>query len=153
MNKDTILAIIVGFGLGLLVAFSFVSLPSFLKKGFQLQFQLPHLSFLSFQKGTPSSSIPSTAPPTSKLVITGPESGSISASNKITLTGNTKPGNTIIVNTNLEDKVLPASPNGSFQIDLKLSEGINDISVSSYQNSETPPDSQDINISYTPEKF
>lgn len=148
MKKDTPAAIFVGFILGLFVAFLIINFPTLMKKGIIFNFQLPKFSLN--QKNQNIS--PSATPTVSKLEITSPQPNSISSKDKLTLTGRGKAGSTLIVDSNLEDKVITIGNDGNFKVDITLSEGPNDLLITSYINSQTS-DSQNLSVSYTPEKL
>lgn len=152
MKKETIMAIGIGFLLGFIVAFIFISLPSITKNGFQFTWKLPRFS-LGPSRNTPKNNIPPTPTPVQTLTIASPTNESIAPNKTITIKGKAPAGATIIINTYTADIATKAQTDGAYRADIALSEGSNYIQVTSIQDNNQMPDTKNILVSYTSEKL
>jgi len=124
MKKDVVVAVVVGFILGAVVAVGFVNLPKLLQKGTQLAADVPSSKI--------SPTISPTLTPSAGLIVTEPTNESIVAKNSVNIIGKTKANNTLVAVSDLDGVIKTASDDGSFSIPFKLSEGGNKIYIASY---------------------
>lgn len=143
LGKETILAGVAGFALGLLAAWAVWSLPQFLPK-----------------KQEPTTITEETTPPAEEpkaeafsLTLTQPENEAISSTDKVTVSGKTAKDATIVLNGPLGDEVLEASANGTFTVSLGLEEGANEINVTAYSADGGQEQTETRTVNYTKEEF
>lgn len=149
MKKDTYVAILAGFIIGLTVALGFVYLPRFLKNGLNLSFKLPALSFL-MKKDTKIA--PTQKPNTiNELEIRNPKDGDISTNSQIEITGKGEKNSTIMISGGDEDQIVETT-DGNFKVNFELNEGINSIYVTSVKNKDEY-ETKNITVFYTAEKL
>ncbi|HCS79322.1 TPA: hypothetical protein DIV55_06320 [Patescibacteria group bacterium] len=120
MNKDTIVASIIGFGLGLVAAIALWVVPRILPK-------LPQIKSPN-QKETSTTAAQNNT--TEGLTITTPVNGEISQSDAITLKGKAANTKLVVISTADKSQVVTPSENGEYSAPVKLVEGNNDIVVS-----------------------
>jgi hypothetical protein len=155
MNKDALLATLIGFGVGLVIT-SFILFGPKLTKYFpSLQFPNINLSFLSktnSHTGTTKISPTLKAAPTSKtLIITSPLPDSIASTNSMIVSGLADPNSIVVVSGVTNDTAAKTDQTGKYAAKIDLSEGKNEIAVYSYLN-ETKLN-QSVTVYYTPEKL
>lgn len=152
MNKDAILATIIGFGVGLVIA-GLVFLGPALFKGMP-HLHFPDLSFLSKLKSTSNKPKPTPKPTkqiASKLTIESPLAESIEPKDQTLVSGNTSPNAIVVLEGENGETVVVANATGAYAGNLTLGEGKNDLIVTSYSGSKS--ESQSVTVYYTPEKF
>lgn len=144
MKRDIIVAVIIGFFIGAVVAIMIVNLPAFLKKGPSITRPLE-----------PSESTGSSEPiplGSNVLEIKEPQDGTISQDAQVNLTGKTQKGRLMIIETENEQFSLAAEEDGTFTQKIELHEGGNSITVSSYDEKGNL-DTKTITVFYTEEKL
>jgi len=127
MKKEVLLAIIIGFALGLVITFGIWKANKALKEVAPKE-QLPPSQVEEEEKvlsPTPSSSQLS-------LVIISPEDNSIINKEKINISGKTSSGATVVITYEEGEKIIEADNNGNFNIDITLVGGANEITISTY---------------------
>lgn len=122
MNKDTIVASVIGFGLGLIAAITLWVVPRILPK-------------ISSAKPIPS--VQESAPPSGSFVnngleITAPMDGEVTKESEITVTGKAPNAATVLVNTATETIAVIPDTAGNFSSKIILTEGANEISVAAF---------------------
>jgi hypothetical protein len=147
MRKDVFIAIVIGFFIGGIAALTITNIPTIFKTA---------------QKSR-SEKIAATIPPSSldnqkvqnteiPLTVEKPEHEKIVAEKSVTVSGKSKPGNTIVIDTDLESQTASAAADGSFSSKITLGEGTNTLYVASYD--ETGEKSEKIiTVFYTPENL
>ncbi len=130
MNKDTVIASIIGFSLGLAAAIAVWILPRALPK-----------------TASPQSSNQNQAEQTSGEVagsnnatnidLLGPKDGEIAKDNEINLTGKTAADNLVTVVSPTSSGVIKPEPDGSFSTKITLSEGANQIVITTLSDTQT----------------
>lgn len=122
MRKEVLIAIIIGFGLGLVITFGIWTANRALK-------------------GAPSTPAPSkeeeaitptSAPQEFSLIITSPEDESISTQEKIEVAGKTTPDITVVILYQEGEKIIQADSQGSFSSEITLVGGANQIEITAY---------------------
>lgn len=125
MRREVLVAIVVGILLGAVVAFGIWRTNSYL-----------------VSKQSPNTSTEQTTPQeeqkqaisTSQLVLTQPEDNSVSSQNFITVKGSATPKSTILVLGNSSEAITEAAADGSFEQDISLDGGANEITVLAYDD-------------------
>lgn len=144
MKKDIILALCSGAIIGSLAALFLTNLPNFAKE----RSKQPETN-----NGTTTqmnNSLNSVKP--SELTIDSPPDNSVSDNKKIEVSGETQKDNTVVIETDLDNKVFVASSDGKFKIPVSLSEGVNQIYITAY-NSQGDEANKNISVFYTSEKL
>lgn len=146
MNKDALLATVIGFGVGLVLT-GLVFLGPTLFRSFP-SFSWPSFSWPKFF--TPSSPVKPTPTPTKTvdtLAIEAPLPDSVETRNETLISGKTKPHAIVVVETLDTERVVVANDDGAFAIKIALSEGKNDIVVSSHDKNVVQ--TQTVTVFYT----
>lgn len=127
MKKEFILAIVIGFVLGLIITLGIWTANKSLK----------NLPTGTKDSPTPTSAQNAPTPTTSQqptsnsmpLDITTPENESITDKSTTTVTGKTKPAAVVTIVYETGEKVISADTQGSFSTDITLESGYNQITV------------------------
>ncbi len=124
MDKEKIITIVIGLGVGILAAAIYFFASSYLP------------SKLQGEKKTTFTPTPNLQSPISnnQLVIDKPENHSSTTISPITVAGTTMPGAKLILFANADEKIASADAQGKFSIDTKLEDGENEISVTAFDN-------------------
>jgi len=127
MKKEVLLAIIIGFSLGLVITFGVWKANKALKEVAPKQ-QLPPSQVQEEEK------TPSPTPPSSQLslVITSPEDNSIINKEKVNISGKTSPAATVVITYEEGEKIIETDENGNFTTEITLIGGANEITISAY---------------------
>lgn len=152
MNKDAILATIIGFGIGLLITGSVIMGPQLAKS--IPSFHMPTFSFntpKSSPAGTQEMVSPTLSPSTSPLTLKSPTPERIETTNETMVSGTTIQNSVIVIENETSEIVITADAAGTFSQKVTLIEGKNTINVTAYI--ESKPYSQSIVVYYTPEEF
>ncbi|MDP2632564.1 MAG: hypothetical protein Q8P25_02485 [Candidatus Curtissbacteria bacterium] len=121
MRKEVIIAIILGFALGLVITFGVWTANKALKDK-DSQSTAEEVSPIS-------QTTPTISPAVFSLSILSPEDQSVQDKNKITLTGTTEPGSQVIIISQLEEDIVETDASGKFSSNLTLDTGTNQITV------------------------
>jgi hypothetical protein len=151
MKKEVFLAVLVGFGLGLIITFGIWTANKNLKATPPGETDkvspTPATTVLedSASQQASASAIP--------LIITSPEQDELLVNvSSITLTGTTTPGNTVAITHESGQKILTADSAGSFSLKIDLEGGYNRLTIVSFDakgNSIT----KDVLITYSTQKI
>lgn len=147
MNKDAILATIIGFVIGLCITGLVLLGPRLAKYLPKLSIHLPTLS-LSQAKPSPTPS-PKQKPFT--LTIDSPIAESIESNSDLLVSGTTAGSSTVVIVGNTNDSIAKATSDGKYAGKVTLVEGENDITVTSYNKKDHA--AQMVKVYYTPEQF
>lgn len=134
MRKEVIIAIIIGFGLGLIITFGIWTANRALK-------EVP-----PEEVAPPAEEI--TPIPTFSLTIKEPEDNSISSEEEITISGVTAPEAVVVILYPEGEKILEADEDGNFETKIALVGGANEVEISAY-DSEGNEASQTLTIVYS----
>ncbi len=145
MNKDALLATLIGFGIGLLITGLLLLGPNLLKSFPKLQ--LPNFSF-SQKKADVT---PAPAPTNQAVVIESPLGDAIEEKDEVLVSGTTSAGATVVVAGPIDEIVVAASAEGKFAGKVSLAEGKNDLTVTSYADSKQT--TAIVTVFYTPEEL
>lgn len=132
MNKDALLATLIGLGMGLLITGIIVVGPHLLSG-------LPKLKMPTFSFSFPKKSQPVTPMPTPgviALTITSPVAESVVAKSELLVSGTAPIGSVVVVQGPTDEDVTNADVNGKYAGTVTLSEGKNDVTVTSYANNK-----------------
>lgn len=141
MNRDAILATVIGFGVGLLIMGSLLLGPNI------AQF-LPKLNF-DFLKTNQQTGTPEAPAPT--LTIDSPLDEAIESEAAVLVSGKAAPAATIALQGPRDELVVEATREGTYAGRVGLVEGTNTIVVTMYNNGEAA--SLTKIVYYTPEEF
>jgi len=147
MNKDAILATIIGFVIGLCITGLVLLGPKLTKYLPNITLKFPSISFMK-PKVTPT---PAPKQKTFTLTIDSPLPESIESEGDLLVSGQTSGGTTVVIQGNNDDAVVKATPDGKYAGKVTLVEGKNDITVTGYyqKNQKT----QTVTVFYTQEQF
>lgn len=138
MNRDALLATIIGFGVGLLIM-------GVLLIG-------PKLSLPNFNLFGPRQETGVPAPSASQiLTIDSPLADAIEGEKEVLLSGKAAPAATIVIAGPLGEAVTQATPEGTWAGRAALTEGANELVVTMYDKERT--ENLTITVYYTPEEF
>lgn len=124
MKKETVIAVLLGIGAGVLIALWVI-------KGVQTKDNSKQL--IEQEKITPSISISNAI--AEPLLVSSPEDGFVSNKEIITIQGKSKKGTLVIIQTPLAEFALDLDSN-EFSQEITLMEGENNITVTSYNKKE-----------------
>lgn len=151
MNKDAILASVIGFGIGIFITGLLLVGPNLLKN-------MPKLPTLAFpqqqakvQEDTAAAKVSSPTPQAASFAIDSPVTDTIQDKDSVLVSGNTPPGSTVLVQSELDEQVATVTNEGKFAATVSLQEGENTLTVTSYGSGK--PTSQSVTVYYTPETF
>jgi len=140
LNRETILAGVAGFAMGLVAALVVLNVPQITSKR-----QLPR----------PLQTLQETASPTPigfTLTLTQPEDEAILETPQASVAGKTEVGATVVVNGPLGEEVVEATTDGTFSTTVALEEGANEIVVTAYgKNDQEKTETR--TVTYTKEQF
>ena len=149
MNKDAILATLIGFAIGLVITGILLVGPT-LTKMFP-KVKLPSITFsLSKQKAVSTPAAKAT-PTQFAVSIESPLAEAIEDNTNLLVSGTTSPGSTVFIGGSVDDTVAIAQADGKFAGKVTLTEGKNDITVTSYLKQKQS--SQTVSVYYTPESL
>ncbi len=151
MNKDAVLATVIGFGVGLVIA-GLVFLGPTLFKNLP-HFSLPNLSFLSslVPKNRGAHPTPTPTPGTHALTVESPLPEAIEPKNETLISGNAPANAIVVLEGESNEAVVIATPQGAYAGKVSLGEGKNALRVTSYSGKEVQ--TQSLTVYYTPENF
>lgn len=152
MNKDAILATIIGFAVGLLVTGLVLFGPSLFKNMPKISF--PKISLPSWPKTTPTPTpgVTQTKPLPHDLVIDSPLSDAIADTASLLVSGTTSDGALVVLSTTSDDAVVTATNEGKFAGKITLVEGKNTISITAFSKDKKQI-TKTVTVFYTPEKW
>ncbi|MBI4064861.1 hypothetical protein HY409_00620 [Candidatus Gottesmanbacteria bacterium] len=147
MNRDALLATVIGFGIGLFITGGFLYGPTLIKS--LPQVHMPTLSLPVKSKKPSPTPLPNTLPET--LTISSPLSESIESKSETLVSGVTVPESTVIILGALDETVIQGNSDGTYAGKVMLTEGRNDLTIISYHDNNEQ--SQKVTVFYTPEEF
>ena len=154
MNKDAILATLIGFGIGLVITGIFLLGPNLVKtlpsiKFPTISFTLPKINIGLMKKSQSPPPIPSPVPSPDTLSIDNPLADMIITKSEVLVSGKAPAGSTIVLQSPIDESVAVAHDDGSYAGTLILTEGKNSVSVTAYHQEKVLQ--QLIIVFYTPE--
>jgi len=133
VNKEKIITISIGLAVGIVVAVGYFAiihfLPLFKKTGDQI---VVHPKTTNTATSSPTVA----AAQSIQLSLDQPADHSSTSGADIAISGQTVPGASIIIFSNSDEKIASTDAKGNFSGDIKLEEGENEISVTSFLDQE-----------------
>ncbi|MBI4099963.1 hypothetical protein HY440_03050 [Candidatus Microgenomates bacterium] len=123
MDKEKLITVAIGLGVGILAAALYFAAVKFLPN---LSSNSPKVNF--------TAPAPSASPEATSLKITSPDDNATVQISPVTITGQATPQTTLVIFANADEKVATADGEGKFSVDIKLEDGANEISISSLDN-------------------
>lgn len=148
MNKDAILATIIGLVLGLAIAGIFIFGPSLLKAVPKITF--PTFSFPKTAQKSPTQ--PPSVPKVFGVTINAPLPDAVEPKESVVVSGVTQTGATVLIQGPTDEDVVTAGADGAYAGQITASEGKNDITVTAY-GTEGKQAQSSVTIFYTQENF
>jgi len=143
MKKEVLIAIVIGFILGLLITFGIWAANKSLKE-LKEGTQKPQEVVLEITP-TPTPTLPEEK---ISLTITSPEDNSINSQEKIEIVGETTPEAVVTILYQEGEKILEADENGAFSTEITLVGGANEIQITAY-NSQGNEARKTLNVVYS----
>jgi hypothetical protein len=147
MNKDALLATLIGFGIGLFIT-------GMLFVGPKIAGYFPKISFDFSQFFKPSAKPAQKTTPAPKefsVTVDSPLPDSIESEKEVLVSGSTAPEATVVMQGNVNDAAVQTKADGKFAGKLTLVEGRNEITVVSYLKDKKT--TQTVTVFYTPEEL
>lgn len=147
MNKDALLATLIGLGLGLFITGIFVLGP-------QLAKSLPHIALpkITLPQTKPQKQIAATPTPTPIVFsISSPLPETIELSDQLVVSGTAPKESLIVVQGSVDDDVIRVNGDGKYAAKVTLAEGKNDLVVTNYADGKNA--TQTVTVYYTPENL
>ncbi|MBI2404768.1 hypothetical protein HYV22_01150 [Candidatus Gottesmanbacteria bacterium] len=148
MNRDALLASLIGFGIGLLITGILLVGPNVIK-GFPA-IKLPSLAF-SLPKKNDIKTTPTATPTPAVLGIASPANEEAVSTSDLVVTGVAPASSTVVVAGPNDEDVVVVKDDGKYAGKITLTEGKNDIVVTSYVNGKGS--SQSVTVFYTKENW
>lgn len=149
MNKDALLATLIGFGIGLLITGAFLFGPNIISTLPSLSFTLPNFSFGSSKPQV--SPIPSPEARVTGLTVTVPVQEALVSDENLLVSGTAPAGSIIVIAGVQNETVATTSTDNTFAGKLTLIEGKNDVVVSSYIDQKE--EISRVTVYYTPQEL
>lgn len=120
MKKEVLLAIVIGFGIGLLITFGIYTARTALQKQ-------------AAASPSPQAAVtPAPSEKPSSLTITEPKADTLTDTDKVTVSGTASPEATVALTTADTQKIVVADKTGHFSSEVELSGGVNTITITSF---------------------
>lgn len=145
MNRDAIIATIIGFGIGLVITGIFLLGPNIIK--YIPKLTLPTITLPKSKTAT----TPATTPVPVTFSIDAPLTESMETTNSVLVSGSSPTGSLVVVEGPSDEIVISPNGDGKYAGKVALDEGKNEIFVTSYSNGKLQRLS--VIVFYTPEKF
>ena len=151
MNKDALLATVIGFGVGLIIAALVFLGPTVFKN--MPQIRMPNLASLwsNFTAQKNNAAPTPTPKPNEVLSIQSPLPESIEQKNESLISGASPPNAIVVIEGESTENIIIANAEGSYAGKISLGEGKNEITVTSYAGANVQV--QSVTVYYTPEDF
>jgi len=127
MKKEILIAIFIGFILGLIITFGIWTANKSLKDNQEEASQTEDVSVLQLEEESKESL---------SLEITEPINNSISNEEEITIKGTTSPSAIVTIIYQEGEKILEADKEGNFEAEISLVGGTNEIEISTYDEED-----------------
>lgn len=146
MNKDALLATLIGFGIGLVITGLLLVGPNVAKLFPAMK--LPHFSFLQNQKASPT---PTPTPKPVGFAIESPLPETIENSTDLLVNGTAVKGATVVIAGPNDESAVVVGTDGKYAGKVTLSEGKDDISVTQVFAGKST--TQTVTVYYTQEQL
>lgn len=154
MNRDALIATLIGFGIGLLITGIILVGPAVAKNIPSFKFPtitMPAISLPSFPRfGSKPMPSPTPTPSAAAFSIDAPLADSIESQDTVTVSGRAPAATVVIVGGHLNEAAVKTSE-GTYAAEISLVEGKNDLTVTAV--SDTFQQSLTVVVYYTPEEF
>lgn len=147
MNKDALLATLIGFGIGLFITGMFLLGPNIIKS--MPKFSLPKFSIP--QKNPKSETTPTPTPTKQFVTIDSPLAEAIESKKELLVSGTANPKSVILVQGLVDEEVANVKDDGKYAGNVTLLEGKNEITVTSYLDGKSV--TQTVTVFFTEENF
>ncbi len=147
MNRDALLASLIGFGIGLLITGILLVGPNMIKGFPKIQFPTITLP----KRNETAQTTPKTTPPPITFAITNPTADSIVTTADLVVSGTAVPSSMVVLGGPNDEDVTTAGADGKFSGKLTLSEGKNDITVTNFIQGKAAE--QTMTVFYTKENW
>ena len=124
MNKDTVVASVIGFGLGLVAAIALWIVPRL----------IPKTPITQKDNNQVLSETVQNSPSLQTFDVTSPKDGDISKSADLKISGKASPNTLIFVSSSENNQSTQTDDSGNFSLPLKIHEGSNEIAVLNVSN-------------------
>lgn len=160
MNRDILLATLIGLGIGLLLTGAILMGPSMVQNLPQWKFptltlpriSLPQFSFLRNSSNPPVTPTPTPLPRPQKITIVSPLDESIADTAQILISGTTAdPGSIVVIAGLVDETAVTSDSEGKYAGVVTLEEGKNEILVTTH--TPTAQMNASVTVYYTKEKF
>lgn len=145
MNRDALLASLIGFGIGLLITGVLLVGPN-LVRGFP-KIQIPKITL--FQKAPPITPTPTPASKVASFTVDSPIADAIVSASDLLVSGTAPSSSIVVVAGPIDEDVMVVKDDGKFAGKISTSEGKNDIVVTNYVGGKAT--TQIMTIFYTKE--
>ncbi len=149
MKKDVLVAVAIGFLIGGSAALALTNIPSLLKT---TQKSRSEQIATTISPSISENISPKIQNDENLLTVETPQQESISEEKTVAVVGKSKPGNTVIIDTDLESQVATSAADGTFSGKVNLGEGANTLYITSYDDKGEKTE-KTITVFYTPEKL
>jgi hypothetical protein len=156
MNKDAFFATLIGLGIGLLLTGIILVGPTIVKSipkiSFPTNFKitLPNISWPQ-KKSVPTPTVAAIVETPHAVTIDSPLPDAIEETASLLVSGSTTKESKIVISGLVDDVVILTNDDGKFAGKVTLTEGKNDILVTSYHSNDTA--TQKVTVFYTPEDW
>lgn len=155
MNKDAIVATLIGFGVGLVVTGLVLYGPSLTKS-----IKIPHVAFPKisfslpnwFSKPTPAPTPQPTGLKDHAVIIESPLPEALEQEETLLVSGTTSSDATTVIASGSDEIIIKANGEGKYAGKITLVEGKNDIMVTSF-DTKGKSATQTVTVYYTPEEL
>jgi len=141
IDKDIIVAIIIGVLVGAIAAVAVFFLPNLLSKK---EAPNPETKETTIVSPSPAASL--------FLTLENPQDQAIFAENEISVSGRTIPTGLVVIVSAVDEKAVEADQSGYFETKISLEEGANEISITAY-NQENEEKTEAVTVFYTEEEI
>lgn len=148
MKKEVLVAIGVGFGLGLVITFGIWTANKSLK-----QLGTPKIATSPLPSPSPTPQATDTPKTASDLVITSPENEALVNKSNLTVTGKFLPKSAVTVTYEDDETIVETDASGNFSADIDLIGGYNTIVVTGIDLSTGVESTQTLIVTYTTAKI
>jgi hypothetical protein len=145
MKKEVIIAIVLGFALGLVITFGIWTA----NRAIQEKAKTPTPPT---NAPTPQEETPTPTTPELPLTISEPADNTISSKEKITLSGSTSPEAIVVIFDEENEKIIEADKEGQFESEITLTGGPNRITIKAFDDSGNEAEAS-LNIIYSTAKI
>lgn len=151
MNRDALLATLIGLALGLTITGVLIVGPNVAKSFPKLKIPWITWSFLNKSSDTARKTAPTAPAKTPVFTLVSPLPDAIETNNQLVVSGTAEPKAMVVISGLTDDDVVLAGNDGQYVGKITLEEGKNDITVTRYL--EGKPSVQKVTVYYTQESI